>query len=230
MESEFVNVEAASLVVDLTLYPRLQVDGTHVSRLAEAIRAGETLPPVLAEVTDHRVVDGVHRVKAALRAGGLGARISVQFREYADDAERFMAAVDANSRHGRGLCTVDRVHSLIRGQQLGLTDTQLSRVMGVTVERIGELRCTRVAIGPDGEDQAVKFGERHLGGTRLDNAQLIGMRRSVGMGQHYKVGQVLDLLEYNLLDWSDLGLLRKLDQLCALYAELSKLHRVAVEG
>ena len=60
-------MQAAQLVEDFSLYPRSQVDGSHVQRLSEALLAGETLPSIIVDESG-RIIDGFHRRRAVMRA------------------------------------------------------------------------------------------------------------------------------------------------------------------
>jgi hypothetical protein len=81
-------VLCVELVQDYSLYPRTVTDDAHVARLVEALRAGETFPPVVADKASRRVVDGFHRIKAYIRAEGDEAKCAVEWRDYADDQAR----------------------------------------------------------------------------------------------------------------------------------------------
>lgn len=59
-----IMVRVDKLVCDLTRYPRARVDLQHVERIADAIQAGASIPPVIVWKGRDRVVDGIHRVKA----------------------------------------------------------------------------------------------------------------------------------------------------------------------
>ncbi|WP_107439684.1 ParB N-terminal domain-containing protein [Streptomyces rimosus] len=86
-------VPVASLI--LTDTPRTSgTDPEHVLRLAEV---KEGLPPILVQRSTLRVLDGMHRVKAAMLRGD--DTIPVQYFE-GSDAESFVQSVQANVAHG----------------------------------------------------------------------------------------------------------------------------------
>ena len=97
-------VKATELVQDYDLYPRAQVDGYHVREIAEALEAGVSMPPVIAEKGTKRVVDGFHRIRAAQKIHGATAKIEVVFKVYGSEAELFREAMRLNADHGRNLC------------------------------------------------------------------------------------------------------------------------------
>ncbi|TQL19175.1 ParB-like chromosome segregation protein Spo0J [Streptomyces sp. SLBN-134] len=82
--------------------PRLTGESSeHVELLA----AARDLPPILVQRSTMRVIDGMHRVRAALLRGE--NTIAVTFFE-GDDGEAFLRAVDANLKHGLPLSLADR--------------------------------------------------------------------------------------------------------------------------
>nr|WSY51189.1 ParB N-terminal domain-containing protein [Streptomyces sp. NBC_00886] len=82
--------------------PRLTGENPeHVELLAMA----RDLPPILVQRSTMRVIDGMHRVRAAQFRGE--EAISVTFFD-GDDSEAFLRAVDANIKHGLPLSLTDR--------------------------------------------------------------------------------------------------------------------------
>lgn len=83
--------------------PRLDgVDEEHIRRLAET---ETTLPPILVHRATMRVIDGMHRLRAALLTGR--KEIQVEFFEGGEDAA-FIRAVKENIVHGLPLTLADR--------------------------------------------------------------------------------------------------------------------------
>lgn len=82
--------------------PRLTGENPeHVELLAMA----RDLPPILVQRSTMRVIDGMHRVRAARLRGE--KTISATFFE-GNDSEAFLRAVDANIKHGLPLSLADR--------------------------------------------------------------------------------------------------------------------------
>jgi hypothetical protein len=94
-------VSIATLVLDGS--PRLEgEDVRHTRLLAES---GASLPPILVHGDTGRVVDGLHRVRAA-RLQGETEIEAVYF--YGDESAAFVKAVEANVTHGLPLSIADR--------------------------------------------------------------------------------------------------------------------------
>ena len=70
-------LKASELIEDFSIYPRNGVFDGHVHDLAEALRAGAALPPVVADSKSKRLTDGFHRVRSHVRVFGPEAVIEV---------------------------------------------------------------------------------------------------------------------------------------------------------
>ncbi|MER5642206.1 transcriptional regulator [Kitasatospora sp. NPDC002227] len=110
-------------------------DEEHIARLAEL---DGPLPPILV---DHgmRVVDGMHRLLAALSKGD--ETIDVEFFDgSADDA--FLKSVEANVSHGLPLSRADRRAAAERivSSHPGLSDRAIARSAGLSAKTVAEIR------------------------------------------------------------------------------------------
>ncbi|MFI5775235.1 ParB/RepB/Spo0J family partition protein [Streptomyces sp. NPDC051658] len=84
--------------------PRLAGESSeHVRMLAES---EAELPPIVVHQPTMRVIDGMHRLRAALLRGA--ETIDVQFIDDADGPDLFVLAVEANTAHGLPLTLADR--------------------------------------------------------------------------------------------------------------------------
>ncbi|MFG2095424.1 ParB/RepB/Spo0J family partition protein [Streptomyces sp. NPDC048612] len=89
--------------------PRLDgEDPGHVQALADS---DATLPPIIVHRDTMRVVDGMHRLRAAALLGQ--ERLPVRFFEGAEQ-DAFVLAVELNVKHGLPLSTADRVAAAAR--------------------------------------------------------------------------------------------------------------------
>lgn len=98
--------------------PRLSGESLeHATALAES---GAVLPPVVVHRTTMRVVDGMHRIRAALLRGLRAVEV-----RYFDGAEveAFAFVVEANTKHGLPAKTV----GAIRGRPTGESAQLVSR-------------------------------------------------------------------------------------------------------
>ena len=93
---------ALDLIEDFDLYPRTTVDSLHVARIADSLAAGETVPAIIVDPKG-RVIDGLHRRRAALRVWGDDAMIECEVRTYANDKDAYLDAVRLNARHGKAI-------------------------------------------------------------------------------------------------------------------------------
>ena len=188
----------AWLVEDFALYPRHKVDDQNVSEIVAAIEAGADLPPIVAEKSTGRIVDGFHRSRAWRRARGAGSDVEVVLKTYGDDAEAFADAVRYNASHGRKLTGPDRVRSINRLREFGWSDEAIRPVIFSPPQRITKLS-ERVAFTPSGGPVELKRPVVHLKGTTVTPSQEKAMQSAPGTSYGLLVRQLLDALREGLL-------------------------------
>lgn len=164
-------VPAVQLIEDFSLYPRNTLDDVHVGDLVRAIQAGATLPPIIAQRGSGRIVDGFHRRRAWIKVRGEDVEVPVEFRDYADDAALFLAAVTANAEHGRKLDRDDQVRIILRSRELKVEDRVIAVSLHVPEERVRVLSM-RVIRDDEGTEIPSKRGLEHLAGQELTPAQI----------------------------------------------------------
>lgn len=116
--------------------PRRSVDEEHIHRLAQS---EEPLPPILVHWTSLRIVDGVHRVQAAIRKGH--EEIEAVFFDGSEE-EAFIRAVAENISHGLPLTLADRKAAAVRiiSSHPYLSDRAIARHSGLAAKTVAMLR------------------------------------------------------------------------------------------
>ena len=126
--------------------PRLQGEDTeHISSLAEL---KDELPPILVHRKTMRVIDGMHRLKAAILRGE--RTIEATFYD-GDEAEAFVMAVKANVQHGLPLSLADRKAAAARIVRSSphWSDRAIAQVSGLSAKTVGAIRWDSVAALPE---------------------------------------------------------------------------------
>lgn len=126
--------------------PRLQgEDLEHIRSLAELT---DELPPILVHRQTMRVIDGMHRLKAAILHGE--RTIAATFYD-GDDAEAFVMAVRANVQHGLPLSLSDRKAAAARIVHASphLSDRAIAEVSGLSAKTVGAIRSDSEAPVPE---------------------------------------------------------------------------------
>jgi hypothetical protein len=164
MSPEIVDEETQVLVPIESLVigdsPRLAgINADHVRVLAEM---GENLPPILVHRPTMRVIDGAHRVRAALSRGA--KTISARYFD-GDDATAFVLAVEANVGHGLPLTLAERTAAAARIVRAypHWSDRRIAAVAGLSPKTVGAIRVSaseeipqpRYRIGLDGRARRV---------------------------------------------------------------------------
>ncbi|HET9379302.1 MAG TPA: ParB/RepB/Spo0J family partition protein [Streptomyces sp.] len=125
--------------------PRLKgEDVAHIARLAEI---DAPLPPILVERAGMRVIDGMHRLQAAVLKG----RDTIDVRFFDGSAEEaFLLAVEANMAHGLPLAQEDRRAAARRivAANPHLSDRAVARTSGLSAKTVAALRSTLTEVAP----------------------------------------------------------------------------------
>ncbi len=202
----------SDIVIDFAIYPRTQVDSGNVSQLREAFRAGTTLPPPVIDAKSLRVVDGVHRVTMYRREMEADGAIDVEVREYASEADIFADAVRMNAAHGRPLSPFDRARCAARLKKYRLGVAKIASLLGVRVETLKAVAERRVAKTADGREMIVKRSIAHVvksGAPMTAEQEAVNVKLD-GMLPSYHAGQLLLVIENDLIDTSDSELMERL--------------------
>lgn len=152
--------------------PRLKgEDKVHVLRLA-AVES--PLPPILVDRGTMRVIDGIHRLKAASLKGQKA--IDVRFFDGSRE-DAFRKAVEANVEHGLPLTQADRTAAALRilRAQPTMSDRAIAKSTGLGPQVIAELRTSSDSL-PRSDFRVGRDGKvRPLDGARgrLRAAELI---------------------------------------------------------
>jgi ParB-like chromosome segregation protein Spo0J len=151
-ESAVVRVPIDALVAGQT--PRLLGESEeHIRTLAET---DAELPPVIVQQSSMRVIDGMHRLRAARLRGD--TTIAVRFVQ-CDHAEAFVRSVQVNMAHGLPLSRADRAAAAERILDLypQWSDRRVSRVCGLAPKTVASIRSAagsttgeRERLGSDG--------------------------------------------------------------------------------
>lgn len=215
---EIVEVPIEELVEDFTLYPRTDVSAMHVTRLADALAADETLPPIHADMTSKRIVDGIHRRRAYERAKR--PTVPTILKAYKSDAEMFAHAIMLNRAHGRALDSFDIRRAVIRLMEYGFKPKQVGELVKVPLERIEEIRRGFALNRTDGP-VALKAGTMHLAGSHVTRAQERAIEKYGGMQATFYARQLVLALESKLVKPTP-ALIAAMDELVTAWREFKQ--------
>jgi hypothetical protein len=210
----------ATLVEDMSVYPRHAVDEVHVGTLVQALQAGATLPPLVADKASKKIVDGWHRARAYKRVLGADAVVDVELRAYASEDALLLDAIALNAAHGRKLDKIDQVRAVVLADQRGIATPLIATAMHIPQEKIEPLR-VRVARAPSGSRGTVtgtqtvvlKRPLRHLEGHTLSEEQVKAAAGAPGTSYLLLAHQLRDGLRCGLVNLSDATLVAALREL-----------------
>ncbi|GGN94960.1 hypothetical protein GCM10011579_095050 [Streptomyces albiflavescens] len=183
-----VEVDIASLSTGDS--PRISgVDPEHVEALAVA---QNPLPPITVHRSTGRVIDGLHRLRAAEIRGQ--RKIAVQYFD-GDAADAFVLAVESNVTHGMPLTTADRKHAAARiiASHPQWSDRVIASVSGIAPGTVAEIRRRAPGGRPAGESRIGHDGRaRPLNGNegRRVASQLISENPNLSLRQIARVAAI----------------------------------------
>jgi ParB-like chromosome segregation protein Spo0J len=136
--------------------PRLEgPDEAHITRLAEV---EGPLPPILVDRRSMRVIDGNHRLKAAVLQGS--ATIDVVYFE-GTEADAFLYAVQANVAHGLPLSLADRRAAALRitVSHPHMSDRLIAEAAGLGSTTVAAIRHSSAGMAPQPSARIGKDGK-----------------------------------------------------------------------
>jgi ParB-like nuclease domain len=174
--------------------PRL--DGEDVEHIQMLAGVETRLPPILVHRATMRVIDGMHRLRAArLRSD---EHIEVRFFD-GSEQEAFVLGVKANITHGRPLSLLDRTTAAerIMVTHPAWSDRAIAAAAGIGARSVASLRRrleaeagdvdeVRARTGRDGRVRPLDSAEGRLrGGSTSDRRRPFGRRRT-GLGRQQR--------------------------------------------
>lgn len=206
--SEMMHV--SQLTFDQSVYPRSKPNTHTVERYADAMRAGDVFPPIVVETGTNKIVDGVHRWKAAkllLEDGkGFDGMIAVEFRGVPENIPTKLYAASLSARHGDRLSNGD-CKSLARElvtDNPEFNTVTLSKYLGLSDETvrgyIGDILAKRR------EERSAKAERlRRLGWTQAEIGDALGVTQGRVSQDSLKIQEVGKLIIQQLADGHDVA-------------------------
>jgi len=199
----------ASLVEDFEVYPRTHVDDAHVSRLVEALKAGETLPPPTADAKSKVISDGFHTSRALKKIHGPEAKVDVDLISYKSRDELVQDAIARNSRHGRKLDAQDMTRAALMLKTTGMDQDAIAQVLCVTPGKVEKLLVHFVVV-PKGTPRSIVESGRtlmpskrsisRLNGAQFTKKQATAVRTAPGTNYRLLVRQLTEGIENGFVD------------------------------
>jgi hypothetical protein len=215
-----MKIKAATLEEDYKLYPRDHVDVVSVNHIADAMKAGKAMPPIVVWRQGNRIIDGFHRRRAAMKLNK-AATIEAIFKDYDSEKEAFLDACRFNAAHGTNLTASDRVRCALFAKDFGISQAAIADALSITAARLKDLTTDRVGVLrvaklEDGTEIPLKYPVKHMAGQVLTVGQKEAMQKVNGSTYPYLVNRLIDAIENDMFDLKDKN----------LFLHLKKLHKM----
>lgn len=172
------------------------MDEEHILRIAQSERP---LPPILVHRQTKKIIDGVHRIQAAVLNGR--REIDVIFFDGTEE-EAFIRAVEENISHGLPLPLADRKAAAMRiiAMQSHLSDRVIAKCTGLAAKTVATLRRSSAVIsqlntrtGADGKQRPLSGSEGRLRAAAVIEQQPDASVREIARIAGVSVGTACDV-------------------------------------
>lgn len=154
-----------------------RIGGESLEHVEALVAANVPLPPIVVHRPSMRVIDGVHRLRAAMLAGH--GTITARFFEGTEE-DAFILAVESNIAHGLPLSAADRRQAAERiiSTHGRWSDRMIASVVGMSAKTVADIRRgTEIGaagefarIGRDGRVRSIDVSA----GRRLAHEMIVG--------------------------------------------------------
>lgn len=200
-------------------YNRTNVDGIYVAHLADALKAGVTLPPIRVERETLEVVDGVHRWHAHRKMYGPDYQIAVMRLSFNNAEEKFLAGLRENAHHGRALAPLDMKHCIELAERLAFDLERVQVALAISPERFTRY-AAEFAHTESGQKVILPRSMRHLAGQIVPDASMQTIRSADGSTLRAHARQLIRALSRGLVDWVDEDTVATLHELHEMLARV----------
>jgi ParB-like chromosome segregation protein Spo0J len=195
-----ITIEAALLVEDEAIYPRRSVDKSNIGSIADAIKAGEKLPPVIVDRKTKKIVDGVHRIRAYLQIFGPEAKIQAEMRDFKNTKEMLLEAGRLNSQQGLKLDPYDCAHFMLLCRKARVSEEQVIAALHMTRQRFENILKRKTARNKRNEEIPIKRIVQHMEGQKFTKEQEEIQEHLPGGSQVYFINSLISLIENDLIN------------------------------
>lgn len=177
----------------------VRIDGEHKDHVRTLAETDDELPPIVVHRATMRVIDGMHRLRAAAFRGQ--EHIEVEFFEGAEE-DAFVLAVALNARHGLPLSQADRAAAAVRiiNFHPQWSDRTIASVTGLSDKTVASIRRSspevpqsNTRMGRDGKVRPISSTEGRMRAAELIATKPDSSLREVAKEAGISVGTASDV-------------------------------------
>jgi hypothetical protein len=225
-------VKIKNIIDDDAIYPREQTNWHKILNYKNDMEAGCKFPPIKLGSFNKKLylVDGEHRIQA-LKQLGID-EVDAEIQDYTSLLDMKKDAAFINSRHGLGLNRYDQSRVYRRFKAEGVSDSEISRLLGVPVNNFN-IFIDRV-VTKDGRVISIPpIIAQPLRENRITEESIVNSidlmeakKTLISKNAEHAINQVIFMLQNNLIAFEDDATKKLCIQLYELLAEKA----IAVEA
>jgi hypothetical protein len=120
---------------DLPHFKRVCIDPVHAGHIAESIRLGHDIPPILVDRQTDEVVDGFHTARAYEEACGPDTQVPVTYKTFKSLQEKVYTFAYRNRSTKRPLTAPEKLSVVIMYDERGWDSNEAADAVGWTIEK-----------------------------------------------------------------------------------------------
>lgn len=207
MRTELIKI--SDIEWDNSIYPRTMPDWTTIWSYQDAMKMGDTFPPILVGKRENKYIgiDGKHRYLATRKNGGKVIQAIVTKEP---ESQWFIIAVSNNIKHGRQLSPYEKAMIAQKLREMfRMTDSKICTTLGMTKDSLNRMLGKRLALrtragGTQNFDRVVlKSPFTHLAGTEV-GSNIESAQKIMGVvDQNRAIEQVLNMARSDTFNLND---------------------------
>jgi len=219
MKQKILKIE--DINIEEEYYPRTKCYWQTSYKYSQIMQAGTEFPPIEVAVIRRRfyLVDGRHRMEAHKlnKEEFIQAVINPNIRNF---KQLYIEAVKRNVKHGEPLTVQDRTKIALKLQKMNFKDVEISRLIGVPVQKLEKYIADRVTNTVTGKTITLKPATSHVKDELVSENVEYAQENLSGIPQTKLLDDIIDLLDSSLIDLNNEKVVEKLGKIKELLKKL----------
>jgi DNA-binding transcriptional regulator YiaG len=187
-------IRLGDLVADTKYQVRKKINEWIVSSLVQVLKAGLSFADDIVVDQDLHIVSGFHRYEAYKKVLSPDEKISVNVKEFKNEQEAYLFAVQDNTTHGVPLEQFEKKEIRLQlRDEFGISEEEISKILGVSLEKFQKWDADTVIVA--GDLKPLKSGNSHLAGTKMTAEQYEHHRNHHTTSTAFHINKIIERIQ-----------------------------------